>query len=131
MNYVVVMVTLIKKQTPFLGSENCVCGIEMHDGSCTPSRLTERRAKQKQDIGSASHSEAYYERNATITRPQAHRQTEPTEKILKCEAITSQQQSVCWFFFTIQSQLLTNPKVFTPDQMVFHCILSGMCDRPT
>lgn len=89
MNYVVVMVTLIKKQTPFLGSENCVCGIEMHDGSCTPSRLTERRAKRKQDIGSASHSEAYYECNATITRPQAHRQTAPTEEKLKCEAINS------------------------------------------
>lgn len=69
-----------QKNRPLLSApENCVCGIEMHDGSCTPSCLTERRAKRKQDIGSASHSEAYYECNATITRPQAHRQTAPTE----------------------------------------------------
>lgn len=46
MNYVVVMVTLIKKQAPSLGSEHCVCGIEMHDVGCTPSRLSERRAKR-------------------------------------------------------------------------------------
>jgi len=32
MNYVVVMVTLIKKQAPSLGWEHRVCGIEMHDG---------------------------------------------------------------------------------------------------
>lgn len=46
MNYVVVMVTLIKKQVPSLGAEHCVCGIEMHDGGCTPRRLSERRAKR-------------------------------------------------------------------------------------
>lgn len=46
MNYVVVMVTLIKKQVPSLGAEHCVCGIEMHDRGCTPRRLSERRAKR-------------------------------------------------------------------------------------
>lgn len=91
----------INQKTDSLGSEYCVCGIEMHDGSCTPSRLTERRAKRKQDIGSASHSEAYYECDATITRPQAHRQTASTEEKLKCEATQTAKPraSVCWLFF--------------------------------
>lgn len=80
----------------------------MHDGSCTPSRLTERRAKRKQDIGSASHSEAYYECNATITCPQAHRQTAPTEEKVKCEAINSQQRSLVQWLLVIFLHLNTS-----------------------
>lgn len=40
------MVTLIKKQASSLSFEHCVCGIEMHGGGRTLSRLSEHRPKR-------------------------------------------------------------------------------------